>query len=490
MKTNNNELQMNGVEVGDRPLMEVVREAALRPDQDESFFVVDLADIVLKHKLWKLKLPRVAPFYAVKCNDCPVVLEFLAALGVNFDCASKVSGGCNGLLLGETGGLLPPRGLVAESQGVKVLAAVFFREYVAEGRMVPPVGRVSSHYLQTWVAEDTKKPHDCNPTMAGSVSLGWVQSEIQAVLSAGVDPSRIIYANPCKTRSFIKYAAAVGVDLMTFDNEVELHKIKGVHPGARLILRIRVDDSHSHFRLGLKFGCEVEEAERLLATAQDLGLAVVGVSFHVGSGCREASAFTQAVADARHVFDVARHRLGMELSVLDIGGGFPGKAEPHVGQFEEMADAVNTALELWFPEESGVQVIAEPGRYYVTSAFTLATNIIAKRESAMDGTTMYYLNDGVYGSFNCVIYEPTALHPIPLTVDGGNVEEREILRSSLWGPTCDSLDRVMEETFLPNMEVGEWLVFHNMGAYSLTSATTFNGFPKSAALRFVLPTHI
>lgn len=387
--------------VSDKTTLDVVKEITRQKENEDPFFVVDLADIVYKHKLWKLKMPRIHPFYAVKCNDTPVVLEFLAALGVNFDCASKI--------------------------------------------------------------------------------------EIAAVLEAGVDPSRIIYANPCKTRSFIKYAASVGVDLMTFDNEIELHKIKTIHPQAKLVLRIRVDDSHSDFKLGLKFGADLAEVEELLQVALKLELSVVGVSFHVGSGCQDASSYPQAIADARHVFDLALG-LGINMSLLDIGGGFPGRRDAKVS-FEEMAFASSKAVDELFPEETGIQIIAEPGRYFVDSAFTICTNIIAKREHSRtgDGECMYYLNDGVYGSFNCVLYEPTSFHPIPILEE--EESKRPLTKCSLWGPTCDSTDRIMEFCTLPRMEVGEWVVFENLGAYSLTSATTFNGFPKPA-VKFVVPVHI
>lgn len=101
--------------------------------------------------------------------------------------------------------------------------------------------------------------------------------EIQTILSMGVDPGRIIYANPCKQASFIRYAAQKEVRMMTFDNVDELHKIKQHFPSAQLVLRILADDSKSLCRLGLKFGASLESVDQLLQTAQNLELDVIGV---------------------------------------------------------------------------------------------------------------------------------------------------------------------------------------------------------------------
>lgn len=105
------------------------------------------------------------------------------------------------------------------------------------------------------------------------------KSEIQQVLQLGVDPERIIYANPCKQASFIRYAAQQHVAKMTFDNAEELHKIKLLYPNAELVLRILTDDSKSLCQLGLKFGAPMERVASLLQTAKDLELNVIGVRY-------------------------------------------------------------------------------------------------------------------------------------------------------------------------------------------------------------------
>jgi ornithine decarboxylase len=116
-------------------------------------------------------------------------------------------------------------------------------------------------------------------------------------------------------------------------------------------------------------------------------------------------AFVDAIQNARTIMNYGI-KLGFNMNLLDIGGGFPGNTGTE-DYFSEIANAVNQALEEYFPEDENIRIIAEPGRYYVASAYTLATNVIASREMIDLNETkyMYYINDGVYGSFNCVLYD-------------------------------------------------------------------------------------
>lgn len=356
--------------------------------QEEAFYVCDIDDIIFKYKQWKLLMPRVQPHYAVKCNDSPIVLEVLAALGTGFDCASK--------------------------------------------------------------------------------------GEINKILDLNVDANRIIFAHPCKPASHIRHAAALGVNLTTYDNATELHKMKSLHPNCNLVLRIRCDASSSCSQLGIKYGCDpVTEGPNLLSLAQELGLNVVGVSFHVGSGCQEPTAFHRAISLARDLFDFGT-TLGFNMTLLDVGGGFPGSTSSNAN-FGECANVINQSLDELFPSPE-VQVIAEPGRYFVCSAFTLATNIHSKREiRSSDGSitnVMYYINDGVYGSFNAKLYEDAIFHGVPL-----DTPKTKLVPSSVWGPTCDGIDKVQENVLLPLMELGTWIIYENLGAYSVPVASPFNGFP-------------
>ncbi|EGN99331.1 hypothetical protein SERLA73DRAFT_90679 [Serpula lacrymans var. lacrymans S7.3] len=317
--------------------------------------------------------------------------------------------------------------------------------------------------------------------------------EISQVLDiGGIDPSRIIFANPCKATSFVRSAAKAGVDKMTFDNVDELYKIARVHPKAELIVRILADDSKSFLRLGTKFGASLDVVPGLLAKAKELNLNVIGVSFHVGSSCYDPSTYEDAIKRSREAFDMGK-RAGYKFSLLDVGGGFED------AQFETAAIVLTEAIDRYFPDRGDIRVIAEPGRFYVSKAFSLAANIIARRApmaefqpecSNLDlecdqPSVMYYINDGVYGAFNCIMFDHQTVHPYVLSLNGSfHIAAAEALAlSSVWGPTCDSLDCVCKRVELPSgLEVGDWLGFDNMGAYTMCASSQFNGFERSKVI--------
>jgi ornithine decarboxylase len=170
---------------------------------------------------------------------------------------------------------------------------------------------------------------------------------------------------------------------MTFDNMYELLKIVNYHPNAQLVLRIKVDDSHSVCRFNSKFGADIEDVDGLMKLAKTIGLDIVGVSFHVGSGCKNVDAYRTAIERSRKVFDIGRDN-GYTLKILDIGGGFPGTDDTNI-KFEDIAKTINESIDEYFSEQDfsedyGLQIIAEPGRYFASASHTLVLNVIAKNK--------------------------------------------------------------------------------------------------------------
>ena len=333
-------------------------------------------------------------------------------------------------------------------------------------------------------------------------------NEISQILDiGGIDCSKIVFANPCKAVSFIRNAAKRGIDMMTFDNADELYKIARAHPRAKCIVRILADDSKSLCSFGIKFGAPLATVPGLLAKAKELNLDVIGVSFHVGSGCYDPSVYMDAIIRACAVFEMGK-QTGYTFKLLDVGGGFEDSL------FEEAASVLKQAIDLHFPDRQDLKIIAEPGRFYVSKAFRLAANVIARRvplpspgvqnpaESITDEPVamctfnhlsvslflkvvpyfLDYINDGVYGAFNCILFDHQVAQPYVLSLNGSfHISASEPTHvSSLWGPTCDSIDCVSPKIELPRaLQVGDWLGFDDMGAYTICSASQFNGFEVS-----------
>lgn len=288
-----------------------------------------------------------------------------------------------------------------------------------------------------------------------------------------VSSKRIIYANPCKESSYIQYARTNDVDLMTFDSECELDKIKLYHPEAKLIIRIKVDDSGSLCQFNSKFGCSFDEANYLLSYAKTSKLYVIGVSFHLGSNLKGKGYFEKALKMAKDVFDLAI-KYDYTFTILDIGGGFPGESNASPS-FEELAVEINNGIDIYFKDVSNLRIIAEPGRFFSTSPYTFVFSIIGMKKT-IDNTNneeyyLYTVNNGIYSCFNCIKYDYANPEILPY-----NERSEKTFKSLLFGQTCDSLDVVSKELFLPKLTVGDCVFSRNMGSYSMASSSLFNGF--------------
>ncbi|KAF8759198.1 hypothetical protein HU200_010226 [Digitaria exilis] len=287
-------------------------------------------------------------------------------------------------------------------------------------------------------------------------------AEMDAVLALGVAPDRIIYANPCKPD--------VGVDVTTFDSVEEVGKIKRFHPGCKLLLRLKVPDAgEAQVNLGTKYGALEEEVAPLLRAARSAGLEVTGVAFHVGCAVTRVGVYDASVKAARAVFDAAA-----EL-------GLPPHARPRhrASRFEDACDVIIAAVARHFGDMPGVEVIGEPGQYFAETPFTLAARVFGKRTRGE--VREYWIDDGIYGTLSCVVningYIPRPV-PVASACHSGD-EGEEMHTSTVFGPTLDSLDVVVRGYPLPELRIGDWLVFHDIGAYTTVVSTNFNGFSAS-----------
>ncbi|MDB6115131.1 MAG: Orn/DAP/Arg decarboxylase 2 [Lacunisphaera sp.] len=278
---------------------------------------------------------------------------------------------------------------------------------------------------------------------------------------------KIIYANPTKPTETLEKLNRYK-PLVTFDNREEISKIKKHAPNAGLALRLKVPNTGAMVELTSKFGATPGEAVDLILEADQQGLVVEGVSFHVGSQTTNFENYVQALSLTAAIFKEAQDRGYHKMNLLDIGGGFPAPYDNTVRPLKDLARIINTEIDRLFPKN--IQVLAEPGRFLVASAGYAVSKIIGK--AVRDGKTSYYINDGVYHTYSGVIFDHCK-YPIK------SFRKGPTSLCSVFGPTCDALDVVSMAENLPDLQRDEFVYSVNIGAYSHASATYFNGFPPA-----------
>lgn len=281
--------------------------------------------------------------------------------------------------------------------------------------------------------------------------------------------NRIIVANTIKPVETLERLENYNI-LMTYDNRDELEKIKEYCTDAGLICRIRVQNVGSMVELSSKFGVEPGDAPNLIEAAFNMGLVVEGISFHVGSQCCNIENYLNALEASSEIFKEVKKR-GFKLKLLNIGGGFPVPYDSSVIDFPPLAKKLSKEIDRLFPKE--IEIIAEPGRFIAATAGTLVVKIIGK--SIRDGKPVYYVDDGVYGTLSGVVFDHCQYH-------FNSFRSGEKVISAVVGPTCDAFDTVSTSESLPDLKIGELLYVKNIGAYSVASATNFNGFPKAKVI--------
>jgi len=295
--------------------------------------------------------------------------------------------------------------------------------------------------------------------------------EIDACLTAGADPSDLSFANPAKKERDIAYAAALGVDVFVLDDASELAKLHRAAPGSTLLVRIATSGAGADWSLSGKFGCDEGTARTLLRDAAALGHSV-GVAFHVGSQQRDPGQWDAALSVVSALAADLR-RDGVELAVVDIGGGFPGTYDPAVLAINAYGDAIRASVERHLAG-SPARIIAEPGRYLVADAGVLETEVVLV---AWRGPQRWvYLDVGLFGGLAEALDEAIR-YPATTSHDGGPTGP-----VVLAGPTCDSVDVLYRSYELPlALQAGDRVRLHATGAYTASySSVGFNGLPPLA----------
>jgi len=297
-------------------------------------------------------------------------------------------------------------------------------------------------------------------------------NEIDMVLASGATADRISYGNTIKKKGDIAAAFERGVRLYAFDSAGELDKLADAAPGSRVFCRILTSGANADWPLSRKFGCDVGMAKQLLLEAAKRNVVPYGVSFHVGSQQRDPAQWDAAVAQAAWLFRECEEN-GVQLTMLNIGGGFPTRYRRNIPAMQAYGAAIDESLRKHFGNRIP-DVIVEPGRQMVGSAGVIQTEVVLiSKKAETDRKRWVYLDIGKFGGLAETMDEAIQY---PISSERKGPSGPVVLA----GPTCDSADILYEKADyrLPeDLEIGDKLEIRSAGAYTTTyAAVAFNGF--------------
>lgn len=274
------------------------------------------------------------------------------------------------------------------------------------------------------------------------------------------------YHNPVRSPDEIAQAVGHGIASWSIDSVTELDKLADVpRQGTEIAVRLRLPVAGAAYDFGEKFGADPDLAVTLLQKVVEMGF-VPSLTFHPGTQCGDPQAWAVYIVEAA---DVAK-RAGVRLARLNVGGGFAAHRSGTAPDLEAIFDRISHETRRAFGLDAP-QLVCEPGRAMVAEAFTLGLRIKAIR-----GEDAVFLNDGVYGALTELrdIGVPDRIQVMRAT---GEPVEGALRSRVIFGPTCDSLDRLPDPLPLPsNIAEGDYVLFRAMGAYSASISTGFNGY--------------
>ncbi|MBI1965224.1 MAG: type III PLP-dependent enzyme [Betaproteobacteria bacterium] len=289
-------------------------------------------------------------------------------------------------------------------------------------------------------------------------------AELDLLLKLKVPAAEVYYSNPVKSSDSIRYAAGKGIEWFALDSVEELRKVHGIKPDARLYVRIEVPNVGSDWPLSGKFGMKAQEVDAIVAEAAALKADLAGVTFHVGSQCRNPENWRVGIQGAKRVFKKMR-LAGLQPRLLNLGGGYPVRHVKPIPSIEKIAEVINHGLR---DVPQNVRVMAEPGRYLVSDAGYFVCRVVGT--ATRSGKRWMYWDAGVFGG----VIETTE----GLRYDVQTDRQGKLIPWNIAGPTCDSVDVCMRDELFPeDMQEGDFIYIANAGAYTTAYASQFNGFP-------------
>jgi ornithine decarboxylase len=288
------------------------------------------------------------------------------------------------------------------------------------------------------------------------------------VVRATCPDATLHYNNPVRSPEEVAVAVRLGVASYSVDCPRELDKLAPVPRDAEVSVRLALPVAGAAYDFGEKFGVGPEAAVDLLRDVAARGF-TPALTFHPGTQCDDPAAWGAYIIEAAKVARAA----GVPLARMNVGGGFAAHRRGAAPDLEAIFAHIRAEVDRCFGDDAP-ELVCEPGRAMVADAFTLAAKVKALR-----GCGAVFLNDGVYGGLT-ELRDIGAPDRIAVLCASGESRLGAPSERVVFGPTCDSIDRLPDPLPLPaDIEEGDHILFAGMGAYTRSLTTRFNGYGLS-----------
>jgi ornithine decarboxylase len=319
----------------------------------------------------------------------------------------------------------------------------------------------------TYAVKANPNPAILSNLVAAGVTVFDVASPVEMEAVRAASGSAVLhYNNPVRSEREVAAGIAARVTSWSVDEPGELDKLAAVPRGTEIAVRFAMPVPGAAYHFGDKFGAEPEQAVALLRQVADSGRAPA-LCFHPGTQCEDPSAWVQYIEEAARIVD----RAGLRIARLNVGGGFAARRDHAIPDLDTVFTTIDESVRRCFGMEAP-ELLCEPGRAMVADSCTLAARIKGMR----DGGGTVFLNDGIYGGL-VDLRDMGLTGRVRVVSAKGEMRRGAVRPRIVFGPTCDSLDRLPDGLPLPETtQSGDYVLFPGLGAYSSAMSTAFNGY--------------
>jgi ornithine decarboxylase len=288
------------------------------------------------------------------------------------------------------------------------------------------------------------------------------KGEMRDIIKNGGSYDNMILSNPICSKEDLEFAFHNKIAFVVCDDYERLEYIKMVAPWVNILWRIKSYESDSLIKFNNKFGASIDETIKVIER-KNHGLS--GISFHVGSNCGNVEAYKYTIESIQNNLLPRWNSSLWKCDYIDIGGGLS-----HIEDVIKLSENMKGLL-------TDKKLIAEPGRYFSIDSVSLYTKIIKIKVCNKTGYYNIFINDSIYNSFSGNIFDKQVHYPIPM------YKGNEMVKCTIWGNTCDGIDKIIDDIYLLKPSEGDILCWNNMGAYTFANAVDgFNGFNKATII--------